>query len=133
VPISVAGVAWRDGKMLVARRKPGGVNSRRWEFPGGKVEPGETPQDCLVREFNEELGLSVVVHEFLTQGAFSHRGVHYRLEAYRVEPAGNGTPVLNEHEEVAWLSFEELESLVLVPSDRDIVPGLRAALESDRG
>ncbi len=113
--------------MLLARRTVGGVNSRLWEFPGGKVEENESAEASLIREFREELGVEVNVESFLARGGFTHRGVPFRLEAYRVVmPADPVT--LREHEEVGWFDFEEVETLELVPSDRGLLPGLRAAL-----
>ncbi|MFP4567137.1 MAG: NUDIX domain-containing protein, partial [Spirochaetaceae bacterium] len=69
---SVAGIAWRGGRLLLARRRPGGVNSRLWEFPGGKVDTGEAPPESLAREFHEELGVAITVGELLATGSFSH-------------------------------------------------------------
>jgi 8-oxo-dGTP diphosphatase len=128
--ISVAGIAWRGGKLLLARRMPGGTNSRRWEFPGGKAEEGESPADSLTREFQEELGVTVEVADRLAEGRFSHRGVDYRLVAYRII-LHEGEFTLREHEAVEWFSFDEVERLSLVPSDRQILPQLRAALSAN--
>jgi 8-oxo-dGTP diphosphatase len=124
---SVAGIAWRDGRLLLARRTPGGVNSRRWEFPGGKAEPGEDPAQSLAREFAEELGVDVSVGELLAVGSFRHRNTDFRLEAYRITLSSTSF-VLYEHEEVGWFTLDEARELELVPSDRDILPQLEAAL-----
>lgn len=116
--------------MFLARRPPGGVNSRRWEFPGGKVEAHECAKTSLIREFREELGVEVEVAGVLARGEFTNRGVQYRLEAYRVVMPSD--PVtLHEHEETDWFDFEEAEKLDLVPSDRDLLPQLQAALASN--
>jgi hypothetical protein len=74
--------------------------------------------------------VTVAVGDFLAGGGFSHRGIDYRLAAYRVFlPEGEFT--LREHEEVGWFSCEEIEGLSLVPSDRRILPKLRAALSAN--
>jgi 8-oxo-dGTP diphosphatase len=124
---SVAGIAWRDGRVLLARRIPGGVNGGRWEFPGGKAEPGENPARSLAREFAEELGVEIAVGALLAVGSFRHRNTDYRLEAYRIELSSTEL-ALREHEDVGWFTFDEARALELVPSDRSILPQLEAAL-----
>lgn len=120
MPESVAGIALRDGLVFVARRKPGGSMGGRWEFPGGKIETGETPEDTLVREFQEELGLDVRPGPFMGESGFENAGVRFRLLAYRVEFKGEPA-FLAEHEEVRWASRRELDTLDLSPSDRSLV------------
>src|SRR3989442_15811537 len=61
----VAAVAWRDGRLLMTQRPPGGPLGLQWEFPGGKIEAGETPEQALAREVREELGVSAVAGETL--------------------------------------------------------------------
>ncbi len=118
---STAGVAVREGRVFLARRKPGGALSRKWEFPGGKVDPGETPPEGLVREMQEEFGLSVcVVGEPLCRGSFVHRGTPFQLLAFPIEFQGHPL-ALNEHEEYRWVSPEELSSYDIAPSDQCIV------------
>ena len=124
---SVAGIAWQSGRLFLARRKPGGVNSRLWEFPGGKVDTGESPAESLAREFSEELDVGIIVGELLATGSFRHGNTDFRLEAYRITLASTDFH-LNEHEEVGWFTPEEAEALPLVPSDRSILPELRRSL-----
>ncbi|MFP4373515.1 MAG: (deoxy)nucleoside triphosphate pyrophosphohydrolase [Spirochaetaceae bacterium] len=124
---SVAGIAWRGGRLLLARRRPGGVNSRLWEFPGGKVDTGEAPPESLAREFHEELGVAITVGELLATGSFSHGNTRFCLEAYRIRPASTNFR-LHEHEEVGWFTPDEAEALALVPSDRDLLRKLRRVL-----
>ncbi|MFO7780139.1 MAG: (deoxy)nucleoside triphosphate pyrophosphohydrolase [Spirochaetia bacterium] len=124
---SVAGIAWQGGRLFLARRKPGGVNSRLWEFPGGKVDAGESPPESLAREFFEELGVAITVGELLATGSFRHRNIDFRLEAYRINFASTDFQ-LHEHEETGWFTPEEAATLPLVPSDRDILPELRRNL-----
>lgn len=124
---SVAGIVWREGRVLLARRMPGGVNGGRWEFPGGKSERGEDPARSLAREFAEELGVEIAVGALLAVGSFRHRNIDFRLEAYLIELSSSEF-VLHEHEEVGWFTFAEARALELVPSDRSILPQLEAAL-----
>jgi len=134
---SVAGIALQGGgpgaRLFIARRLPGGSLGGLWEFPGGKAEPGETDEAALVREYQEEFGVTVTPGPFLAEGAFEHRGRPYTLRAYRVsfDPAGL---VPREHSAWRWASWEELDALTagaerrFVDSDRALLPALRAAL-----
>jgi len=120
MPDSVAGIALRSGLVFAARRKPGGSMGGKWEFPGGKIEPGETPEGTLVREFREELGLDIRPGALLGESGFENGGVRFRLRAYRVEFEGEPA-FLAEHEEVRWLTRADLDELDLSPSDRSLL------------
>jgi 8-oxo-dGTP diphosphatase len=115
--VSVAGIALRDGKVLIARRKAGGDMGGLWEFPGGKVEEGESGPEAVVREYREEFDTEVSVGAFLGSIPFEHRGLLRRLDSYEIVLAGEPRG-LHEHTEYRWASLEELESLDFVPSDR---------------
>jgi 8-oxo-dGTP diphosphatase len=124
---SVAGIAIEQGKVFIARRKPGGALGGKWEFPGGKVEPGEQDEEALVREYAEELGVSVKPGPLIGSGSFEHRGVHI-LHAYRVY--FEDYPVsLSEHTEWRWATFAEIQALDFAPSDRKLFPALQAYLD----
>lgn len=118
---SVAGVAVRDGKAFVARRLQGGSMGGRWEFPGGKVEEGESETAAVAREFDEEFGLRVSVGERLGESTFQNSGKRYELAAFRVAFVGEPS-CLREHAEVAWLGAGELQDLDLSDSDRSLLP-----------
>lgn len=118
---SVAGVAVRDGKAFVARRLQGGSMGGRWEFPGGKVEEGESERDAVAREFDEEFGLPVSVGALLGESTFQNSGKRYELYAFRVGFRGEPS-FLREHAETAWLGGGELRDLDLSDSDRSLLP-----------
>lgn len=88
----------------------------RWEFPGGKSEPGESPEDTLRREYREEFGLNVEVGEQVYEGCFSNRSTHYRLLAFDIRILTEEV-TLTEHSEVRWVDAEELADLPLAYSD----------------
>ena len=121
-----------DGRVLVAQRS-GGPYDGCWEFPGGKVEPGEDELAALVREIGEELGVAVVPQAFL--GAVVLDGVvagglpgasTLRVWSARVETGSEVTA--HEHSELRGLTADELESLDWIPADRPLLPAVRALL-----
>jgi 8-oxo-dGTP diphosphatase len=125
--VSVAGVAIEGGRLFVARRKGGGDLGGRWEFPGGKVEPGEGDGEALVREYQEELGVPIEVGPLLSSASFIHRGREYALHAYRVFLKERAF-TMREHSEWRWAGFEELEKLDFADSDRKLLPSIRDAI-----
>lgn len=123
VPV-VAGVIERDGKVLIARRfRVGDPLTGTWEFPGGKVCEGETPQESLKRELYEELNIEVEVKDFLVEGRYSYPHVSIHLQAYRCIWSG-GEIELREHKEHAWVFPEELFRFELSPADHIIAKRL---------
>jgi 8-oxo-dGTP diphosphatase len=127
----VVGVAViRDGRVLAALRTGPAVG---WEFPGGKVEPGESDQDAGARELKEELGLEVILGEPLGIGAGRPRGIEvpigdkYLLRVYSAELVA-GEPVLHEHTATRWVGAAELDGLGWLPADRPFLSALRARM-----
>jgi 8-oxo-dGTP diphosphatase len=118
-----AGILEENGRVLIARRRPGKHMAGKWEFPGGKVEPGETPEQSLARELLEELDVRARVGPFLCRASFSGDGVSLELLVYRVD-GFDGLPVLREHEEIRWVLPQELPSYDLADSDRRVVEAL---------
>jgi 8-oxo-dGTP diphosphatase len=111
-----AAIVLRGSQVLIAKRKAGGPLGGLWEFPGGKVEPGETPEECLARELEEELGVAAEVGRFVTSSQFTYDDREIELLAYEVE-LGSGPFVLTSHDEVRWVSPAELLDLELAPAD----------------
>jgi len=95
----------------------------RWEFPGGKCEPGESPEPALAREYLEELGLDVRVGKCLGTAEFVKDGVVFDLKAYAIVFEGE-PKFLAEHDEVMWVDRANLEALDIAPSDRQLFPFL---------
>ncbi len=116
--ISTAGVAEKEGRYLVALRKPGTSIGTKWEFPGGKTESGESPEEALKREFMEELSLLITVEGKIFEGEFHNRGNQYKLKAFKITietPFSNIR--LTEHSEYRWVLPEEMNELAFAESD----------------
>jgi 8-oxo-dGTP diphosphatase len=119
--ISVAGVARRGNTVLVMRRLPGGSVGGLWEFPGGKTDPGERPEDALRREWMEETDLDITVGDEIARGEFLHKGKIFTLIAFDIElPADDSEPILKEHDAFDWINPGNLGELPLVESDRGV-------------
>jgi 8-oxo-dGTP diphosphatase len=114
--VSTAGIVEENGRFLLALRKPGTSIGERWEFPGGKAEPGETPESALVREYEEELGVSIEVGPRLFEGSFLNKKQSYRLLAFSVRITG-GEIALTEHSELRWAGVSELPAFAMADSD----------------
>ncbi|GGB22366.1 NUDIX hydrolase [Sphingomonas metalli] len=111
-----AAILERDGTVLVARRAEGQAMAGAWEFPGGKLEPGETPADCMVRELREELGIAVAAGEELTRVVHRYPGGAIELIAIRATWL-SGEIGLTVHDAVRWVAPADLAALDLLPAD----------------
>jgi 8-oxo-dGTP diphosphatase len=120
----VAAAALRGGRVLAARRRPPDRFAGGWEFPGGKVEPGEDDGTALARECREELAVDVHVGRFIS--AARRDGLHVVLYAVRLK---GGTPHAGaDHDELRWLTDAELDDVPWLPIDRDLLPAVRPLL-----
>jgi 8-oxo-dGTP diphosphatase len=115
-----AAVIERDGKVLVARRKPELVAGGLWEFPGGKLEAGETPERGLARELAEELGVPARVGEHLCTVPFSGEIASFELVVFRTELLGEDLR-LTDHDEVRWLAPGDMDEAEFSKPDRPVV------------
>jgi len=115
-----AAIIVEDGCVLVARRPPGGRHPGSWEFPGGKVDPGETPEECLARELAEELGIEVLVGKRLAVVHHEYPDLAIDLLAFECA-ISRGRPMDLACAEHAWVKPEELSSFDLLPPDRYLV------------
>jgi len=129
---SVAGIAIEQGKVFIARRKPGGDMGEKWEFPGGKVEEGEGDADALRREYLEEFGAAVEIGPLLAHSEFTHHEQKFLLNAYRIFFADYHFK-MTEHTEWRWAALEEIKTLDFADSDRGLFPALQMYLEREAG
>lgn len=119
-----AAVIVKSEKYFIAKRKTGGSLGNKWEFPGGKAEHGETPQECLVRELEEEFDIKIKVKDFIGSHRFFNENKEYELMAYFADII-SGEIKLNEHQETRWINLYEFDNYDLAESDKAIVAILK--------
>ncbi len=123
---TAAGIA-RSGRILLLRRAPGQKCEGCWEFPGGKTEPGETPEACLERELREELSISGHTGAHIMDSPYSYPGGRINLRAYSFRWT-DGELQLSVHDALAWCLPSELPTYALSPADIPIAQHLAAML-----
>ncbi|HOE17393.1 MAG TPA: 8-oxo-dGTP diphosphatase MutT [Syntrophorhabdaceae bacterium] len=122
--IVVAAVIERDGRILIAKRKPGWHEAGKWEFPGGTLEEGETPEQCLKRELQEELAVVAEIgHPFCTSEYSYTPDWTIRLLVYQTIII-SGVPTLTDHEELRWVKAIDLVNYDFPEADRPVVEKL---------
>jgi 8-oxo-dGTP diphosphatase len=122
-----AAVVWREGSLLLTQRPPGGSLGLLWEFPGGKIEPGESAEHALIREIREELGvgarpgkiLSVDTHDYPHGLEVEIAFIHCELESYELEP-GAGV------HQWRWWRLEDIDLEHVLAGDRPFLTALKA-------
>jgi 8-oxo-dGTP diphosphatase len=122
---SIAGIIHSNGQFLIGRRLPTGEMGNRWEFPGGKVDGDETPEQAIVREFREEMGIDAIPRARIARVEFMNKNGHVELLAYAVDIPKREGFSLTEHSETKWATLDEIEKLDFVDSDRLLLPALR--------
>lgn len=120
----------RDGLYLVCQRSPRHAQPGKWEFPGGKIEPGESPEQALVREIDEELGVTLMIWQALPivdwpPPATSGKPAALRLHPFLCRLELDQQIKLREHSDSRWLTHEQLGRLDLSPADVPILAFLR--------
>ena len=130
--VQVVGAAIVEGNRVLVAQRSGGAYDGRWEFPGGKVEPGESDLSALVREIAEELGTTIVPQAFLGEVVLDGvvGGGPPGASTLRVWWAllAGGAPVAHEHAALRWVRADELDDLAWIDADRPLLPGVRALL-----
>lgn len=115
-----------DGRVLLAQRPPGKSMAGLWEFPGGKVDPGETPEAALIRELQEELGIDTEASCLapLTFASHDYAEFHLLMPLF-VCRRWQGTPSPREGQSLAWVKARDLRSYPMPPADIPLIPILR--------
>jgi 8-oxo-dGTP diphosphatase len=122
-----------NGSVLIAKRPAGRPLAGLWEFPGGKVEPGEEPERALIRELNEELGIEIARHDLepLTFASHAYPDFHLLMPLYLCRH-WRGTMEPREGQELAWASPAELVGYAMPPADEPLKVALRHLLSGER-
>lgn len=122
----VAAVIVRDGSLFATQRGYGDFKDM-WEFPGGKMERGETPQDALVREIREELDAEITVGDLIKTVEYDYPAFHLKMHCFLCSLKSEDI-VLKEHEAARWLSKKNLRSVNWLPADLSVIETLEKSL-----
>ena len=122
----VAAVVMKEGKVFATQRGYGEFKDG-WEFPGGKVEAGESPEEALRREIREELEVEVNVGDLIDTIEYDYPAFHLSMKCYACTIVG-GSPHLLEHEAARWLSADQLDSVAWLPADITLIPKIAGLL-----
>lgn len=125
--IEVVAAVIRKGDRIFATQRGYGEWKDYWEFPGGKVEPGETPEEALKREIREELSTEINVDRFLCTVEYDYPKFHLTMRCYLCSLLTEALH-LNEHEAARWLHEDELDGIEWLPADMEVVRCLKLAL-----
>ena len=118
-----AAIIIRGSKILIARRAPDKHLAGFWEFPGGKIEKDETPEECLKREIEEELGIIVNVDKFFMENEHDYKEKTIFLKAYFCKLI-SGKIILKDHDQYEWIKKTELNKYIFAPADIPFVTAL---------
>ena len=122
----VAAVIYADGKVFATQRGYGDFKGV-WEFPGGKIEEGETPENALKREISEELETEITVGELIETIEYDYPAFHLSMDCFWCDVV-RGDLVLKEHESARWLDKESLYSVEWLPADVALIEKIRMKL-----
>jgi mutator protein MutT len=122
--IGVAAIWNQTGQILIDRRKVGGTMGGLWEFPGGKIEPGETVEACIVREIQEELEIEITVGEHLISIEHTYPTFHLTLTVHHCQHI-SGVPQPIESEEIRWVNIGDLNNYQFPAANIAIINALQ--------
>ena len=119
----VAAIIHKDGAYFATQRGYGEFEGM-WEFPGGKIEPGESRESALKREIQEELGIDITIDKFLCTTDYDYPSFHLTMHCYLCS-VESGMIELREHKSARWLTVELLDSVEWLPADLEVVENLK--------
>ena len=119
----VCAVIFNKGRIFACQRGYGEWKDW-WEFPGGKIEPGESPEEALQREIREELAIDITIDSYLTTVDYDYPNFHLTMHCYLCQLKDDTQPHLLEHEAARWLGKENLEDVKWLPADVEVIKAL---------
>ena len=126
--IRVVAAVIRDGDRIFATQRGYGNYKDGWEFPGGKIEEGELPEDAVVREIREELDADIICGDLLVTVEYDYPDFHLSMDCFWAELKNDSHLRLLEHEAAKWLSVEELDSVEWLPADVEVVKAIKSVM-----
>jgi len=121
----VAALVWDHGKFMICQRPANKARPLLWEFVGGKVEPGETKEQALIRECQEELAITLSVGDVFMEVVHEYPDINIKLTLFNATIA-DGVPTLLEHNDIRWISVDEIENFEFCPADTEILERIKA-------
>lgn len=128
----VAALIWDSGKFLICQRPAHKARGLLWEFVGGKVELGESMQDALIRECNEELGITVAVDDIFMEVVHTYPDLTVHLTLFHAT-ISRGIPQLLEHNDLQWITPSQIDNYDFCPADKDILKAIKEKYTSQEG
>lgn len=123
IDVVAAIITDKDGRILIARKKKGKSLEGYWEFPGGKIEDGESPEESLVRELKEEMDIDIKVVEYFAENIHNYDETTIRLIAFFAE-LQKGNITLKDHDMYNWVDINDLKDFCFAPADIPLVEKL---------
>ena len=123
----VAAIIVKDGRLFATQRGYGDYKDW-WEFPGGKIEAGETPQQALIREIREELTAEIAVGELIKTIEYDYPAFHLSMDCFWAKVV-SGHLELKEAEDAKWLTADQLDEVKWLPADFELIDPIRQMLE----
>lgn len=120
----VAALIWENGKFLACQRPAHKARGLLWEFVGGKVEMGETPEQALIRECREELAVTIAVQDVFMEVIHEYPDLTVRLILFNARIA-EGTPQMLEHNDIRWVKPDQIDEMEFCPADKEILEKIK--------
>ena len=120
----VAALIWENGKFLACQRPAHKARGLLWDFVGGKVEMGETPEQALIRECREELAVTIAVQDVFMEVIHEYPDLTVRLILFNARIA-EGTPQMLEHNDIRWVKPDQIDEMEFCPADKEILEKIK--------